>query len=227
MMKPHILIVEDDPIIQNLILNTLKLEAYPAYVANTALEGVQLFNANNPEIVILDLGLPDRDGVWVVQEIRKQSLAPIIVVSARAEVDDKIGALDAGADDYITKPFEPEELMARIRVAHRRLHVSDTQSTQFRNGNLVIDSDASTVQIHGQDVHVTPTEFKLLLLMIENVGKVLTYHMILKEVWGLYSDNIPALRVFVTTLRKKLEQYDPDLQYLQTHVGVGYRMIKH
>lgn len=225
-MKAKILIIEDDPRIQDLVGATLSLNDYSYQFASSAREGIQLFHANNPDVVLLDLGLPDKDGVEVVHKIREESNAPIIVVSARSEMMDKIAALDAGADDYLTKPFDPDELLARIRVAIRRLQSVDGSQDIVTNGLLKMDVSQGTVMVDNHELHVTPTEYKLLLLMLQNVGKVLTYNTILKEVWGLYSDNIPALRVFVTTLRKKIEKYDPNNNYLQTHVGVGYRMIK-
>ncbi len=227
LMKPQLLIIEDDPVIQNLMRNTLIQDGYAVTVAKSARHGMKLFHDAVFDCVILDLGLPDKDGVWVVTQIRNSSDIPIIIVSARAEVKDKIEALDAGADDYITKPFQADELMVRIRVLQRRMRRHEDETNLYTNRNLVVDNDAKTVSVSGQDVHVTPTEYKLLLLMVENMGKVITYQKILREVWGMYSDNIPALRVFVTTLRKKIEHYDPDNRYLQTHVGVGYRMIKY
>ncbi|QIK70792.1 response regulator transcription factor [Erysipelothrix sp. HDW6C] len=226
MMKANLLVVEDDKRIQNLIAATLDASGYKYSVASSGREALQLISANNPEIIILDLGLPDMDGVEIVGAVRQNASTPIIVVSARAEMDDKIAALDAGADDYLTKPFNTDELLARIRVAERRIRSLGDQETVFKNGELTINTEAGTVLVHAHELHVTPIEYKLLVLLSQNVGKVLTYNTILKEVWGLYSDNIPALRVFMTTLRKKIEKYDADNQYIQTHVGVGYRMIK-
>ena len=187
--------------------------------------------AHNPDIVLLDLGLPDMEGVEVIKKIRTWSTLPIIVVSARSEDTDKIEALDAGADDYITKPFSVEELLARIRVAQRRLSVNQgidgKESAVFTNGELKIDYTAGCVFLRGEELHLTPIEYKLLCLLSRNMGKVLTHTYITQQVWGRSSENdVASLRVFMATLRKKLEADKKEVQYIQTHIGIGYRMLK-
>ena len=179
---------------------------------------------------MLDLGLPDIDGVDIIKKIRTWSEMPIIVISARAEDKDKIDALDAGADDYLTKPFSVEELLARIRVTERRLSAiqsSNKSESVFVNGNLKIDYAAGCAYLSGEELHLTPIEYKLLCLLSRNVGKVLTHTYITQKIWGVaWESNIASLRVFMATLRKKIEPSADSPQYIQTHVGIGYRMIK-
>ena len=180
---------------------------------------------------MLDLGLPDIDGVEVIEKIRTWSNMPIIVISARSEDTDKIDALDAGADDYLTKPFSVEELLARLRVTQRRLAMiqkeSPTESAVFTNGQLRVDFAAGCAYLNGEELHLTPIEYKLLCLLSRNVGKVLTHTYITQNIWGSSWDNdIASLRVFMATLRKKLEKNEDSTQYIQTHIGVGYRMMK-
>ncbi len=168
------------------------------------------------------------DGVEVIKKIRTWSNIPIIVISARSEDSDKIEALDAGADDYLTKPFSVEELLARLRATQRRLSVmqTGTQSSVFQNGKLTVDYAAGCAYVDGEELHLTPMEYKLLCLLAQNVGKVLTHTFITGKVWGgSMESDIASLRVFMTTLRKKLEA-GGDVQYIQTHIGIGYRMLK-
>ena len=179
----------------------------------------------------MDLGLPDMDGVEVIQRIRTWSNLPIIVISARSEDSDKIAALDAGADDYLTKPFSVEELLARLRATQRRLSVVQneylTVDSVFTNGELRVDYAAGCAYLGGEELHLTPIEYKLLCLLSKNVGKVLTHTFITQKIWGSSWDNdIASLRVFMATLRKKLENRPDSPQYIQTHIGVGYRMVK-
>ncbi|MBR6682974.1 MAG: response regulator transcription factor, partial [Firmicutes bacterium] len=173
---------------------------------------------------------PDLDGVEVIRRVRTWSNVPIIVISARNEDADKIEALDAGADDYLTKPFSVEELLARLRVTKRRLALmqsGDAQSSQYENGSLHIDYAAKCVYINEDELHLTPMEYKILCLLSKNTGKVLTHKYILQNVWGSSLENdVGTLRVFMATLRKKLEQTQNGVQYIQTHIGVGYRMVK-
>jgi two-component system KDP operon response regulator KdpE len=187
--------------------------------------------SHNPEIVLLDLGLPDLDGVEVIRRIRTWSNLPIIVISARSEDTDKIDALDAGADDYLTKPFSVEELLARLRVTQRRLSVMMSETLAgdavFSNGKLKIDYAAGCAYLKEEELHLTPIEYKLLVLLAQNVGKVLTHKYITLHIWGSSWDNdVSSLRVFMATLRKKLENEPDSPQYIQTHIGVGYRMMK-
>ena len=187
--------------------------------------------SHNPEIILLDLGLPDMDGVQVIQTVRSWSNVPIIVISARSEDNDKIKALDAGADDYLTKPFSVEELLARLRVTQRRLSLMTaemfTASSVFVNGKLKVDYAGGCAYLDENELHLTPIEYKLLCLLSKNVGKVLTHTFITQNIWGRSWDNdVASLRVFMATLRKKLEPTEESPQYIQTHIGVGYRMMK-
>ena len=188
-------------------------------------------SSHNPDIVLLDLGLPDIDGVDVIKKIRTWSNMPIMVISARSEDTDKIDALDAGADDYLTKPFSVEELLARLRVTQRRLNLvqneTAAETSVFTNGKLRIDYAAGCAYLDDEELHLTPIEYKLLCLLSRNIGKVLTHTFITQNIWGSSWDNdIASLRVFMATLRKKLEKDDDSPQYIQTHIGVGYRMMK-
>lgn len=228
MNKVSILIVEDDVSVRNLMITTLKLHDYKYEVAKTGKEALLFVSSHSPDIILLDLGLPDMDGCDIISTIRTWSNVPIIVVSARSEDTDKIDALDRGADDYLTKPFSVDELLARIRVVIRRLNTNEEKNSPiYINGNLKVDYSAGCVTVHNQEVHLTPIEYKLLCVLCKNTGKVLTHKYILKEVWGVALENdIASLRVFMATLRKKIEEKDPTTKYIQTHVGVGYRMIK-
>lgn len=231
MNKPKILIVEDDSAIRNLISTTLETQEYRYISANNGEEAIMEAVSHNPDIVLLDLGLPDIDGVDIIKKIRTWSNMPIIVISARSEDNDKIEALDSGADDYLTKPFSVTELLARLRVTQRRLNAVQGKipvvSNIFENGHLKIDYAAGIAYIDNEELHLTPIEYKLLCLMSKNVGKVLTHTFITKEIWGSSWDNeVASLRVFMATLRKKLEEGKDSPQYIQTHIGVGYRMIK-
>ena len=187
--------------------------------------------SQNPDIMLLDLGLPDMDGVEIIKKVRGWSNMPIIVISARSEDRDKIDALDAGADDYLTKPFSVDELLARLRVTIRRLSyiqsVKQEDDAVFVNGDLRIDYAAGCAYLSGKELHLTPIEYKLLCLLAKNVGKVLTHTFITREVWGsAWENDVASLRVFMATLRKKLETDPSQPRYIQTHVGVGYRMMR-
>ncbi len=229
MNKPLILVVEDDPAIENLISTTLELaDSYRLASAINGREALLAATSQNPDIILLDLGLPDMDGCEIIQKIRSWTATPIIVVSARSEDRDKISALDAGADDYLTKPFSVDELLARVRVALRRASYSSAPGdTVFENGGLKIDFSAGCAYLDDQELHLTPYEYKLLCLLARNVGKVLTRSYILREVWGsaLESD-VASLRVYMAMLRKKIEADSSTPKYIQTHVGVGYRMLR-
>ena len=229
MYKPKILIVEDDPTISNLIRTTLDTQNYQYRTARTGSSAILDAVSYTPDVIILDLGLPDMDGVDIIKKVRGWSNLPIIVVSARSEDQDKVDALDAGADDYLTKPFSVDEFLARVRVALRRSYTeaSAEECSIYENGELKIDYAAGCVYVQGVEIHLTPMEYKLLCLLAKNTGKVLTHNYILKEIWGsaLESDT-PSLRVFMATLRKKIEKNPSSPQYIQTHVGIGYRMIR-
>ena len=229
MHKFLILVVEDDPAIRNLMAATLKSHDYRFITAPTGASALMQASTAQPDIVLLDLGLPDVDGIEIIRKIRTWSQMPIIVISARAEDTDKIHALDAGADDYLTKPFSVEELLARLRVTQRRLTFMQTSvpSPIFTNGELRIDYAAGCAWLGEQELHLTPMEYKLLCVMAQNVGKVLTLSFITQKVWGSSTDSdIASLRVFMATLRKKLSAGKEEAQYIQTHIGVGYRMQK-
>lgn len=230
MNKLTILIVEDDMPVRNLITTTLKTHDYKYLTAVNGSSAVMEASSHNPDIVLLDLGLPDVDGVEVIKTIRAWSNMPIIVISARSEDNDKIEALDAGADDYLTKPFSVEELLARLRVTQRRLacvQINSAGGAVFENGKLRVDYAAGCAYTEGEELHLTPIEYKLLCLLSRNLGKVLTHTFITQKIWGSSWDNdIASLRVFMATLRKKLEPTSNSPQYIQTHIGVGYRMIK-
>lgn len=230
-MNKRILVVEDDVAIGHLIKMTLSTQQYEYDIVHDGQSALQKTLSLRPDVIILDLGLPDIDGVHIIQKIRSWSQTPIIVVSARGEEYDKINALDAGADDYVTKPFSVEELLARIRVALRR-NTSEQSLDQaqpiFVNGNLQIDYLANTVFVHGKEVHLTPIEYKLLVVLSKHVGKVLTHNFLLKEVWQtVLQSDVPSLRVFMATLRKKIEEDPANPKYIQTHIRVGYRMLRH
>ena len=221
MNKPLILVVEDDVAVRNLITTTLRAHDYRFLTAANGESAVLEASSHNPEIVLLDLGLPDMDGVEVIRRIRSWSNLPIIVLSARSEDTDKIGALDAGADDYL----------ARLRVTQRRLATLQTgmltSGAVFTNGKLKVDYAAGCAFLDGQELHLTPSEYKLLCLLCKNLGKVLTHTFITQQIWGRsWENDVASLRVFMATLRKKLEKEPGSPQYIQTHIGVGYRMLK-
>ena len=228
MNKPLILVVEDDGTVRNLITTTLKSNEYRYLTATDGESAITAASNQQPDIVLLDLGLPDIDGVEVIKRIRCWSQMPIIVISARSEDTDKIAALDAGADDYLTKPFSVAELLARLRVTQRRLTAleSKTGESVFHNGSLTIDYGAGCAYMDGAALKLTPTEYKLLCLLAKDVGKVLTHTYLTDKIWGsCWESDMASLRVHMATLRKKLER-NPDTQYIQTHIGIGYRMLK-
>lgn len=230
MYKPKILIVEDDPAITSLLRTTLDMQEYQYHTAKNGAGALLEAVSYNADVIILDLGLPDMDGVDIIHKIRTWSSVPIIVVSARSEDADKVGALDAGADDYLTKPFSIDELLARLRAALRRSR-TDTTASQgeaiYHNGDLSIDYAAGCAYLKGEELHLMPIEYKLLCVLAKNTGKVLTHNYILKEVWGsAWASDMPSLRVFMATLRKKIEKKTSSPQYIQTHIGIGYRMIR-
>ncbi len=231
MNKAYILVVEDDLPVCNLITTTLKAHEYRYITAQNGKNAILQASSHNPDIILLDLGLPDMDGVEVIERIRSWSNVPIIVISARSEDRDKIDALDAGADDYLTKPFSVEELLARLRATQRRLIAMQNQTSNmlsiFINGNLKVDYAAGCAYLKEEELHLTPIEYKLLCLLSKNVGKVLTHTYITQEVWGSSWDNdIASLRVYMATLRKKIEAGEESFQYIQTHIGIGYRMLR-
>ncbi len=232
MNRFQILIVEDDAPIRNLISTTLKTHDYKYLLAKDGAEALLQASTHSPDVVFLDLGLPDMEGVEIIKKIREWSNMPIIVISARSEDEDKIEALDAGADDYLTKPFSVEELLARLRVMQRRIALlqSDDEigdSPVYTNGNLKIDYVAGCAYKGDEEIKLTPIEYKLLCLLAQNTGKVLTHTYITQKIWGsAWDSNVASLRVFMATLRKKIEADEESVSYIQTHIGIGYRMLK-
>ncbi len=230
MDKPLILVVEDDNAVKNLIVTALETQSYRYLTAANGAQAVLCCATHRPDILLLDLGLPDMDGVEVIAKIRTWSALPIIVISARSEDSDKIDALDAGADDYLTKPFSVEELLARLRVTLRRLKSLEgaaSADSVFVNGDLTVDYASGFATLRGEELHLTPIEYKLLCLLCRNVGKVLTHTYLTREIWGTaFDSDIASLRVFMATLLKKIQPRAQDAQFIQTHVGVGYRMVK-
>ena len=229
--KPMILVVEDDTAVRNLIVVTLNTQGYQYHQARNGSEALIEATTHQPDVMLLDLGLPDMDGVDIIRKVRGWTSMPIIVISARSEDADKVEALDAGADDYLTKPFSVDELLARLRVALRRVRTEQqtlgNDSPIYENGGLRIDYAAGCAYITGSEIHLTPIEYKLLCLLARNTGKVLTHNYILKEIWGSYTaSDVGSLRVFMAMLRKKLQSDGEAQPYIQTHIGIGYRMLR-
>jgi two-component system KDP operon response regulator KdpE len=223
-IKTRVLIVEDELPMRRFLRATLASHGYQPLEAATAGEGLSMATQYNPEIVLLDLGLPDRDGLTLTQELRAWSQAPIIVLSARGREGDKVDALDRGADDYLTKPFGVNELLARLRVALRHAHRRPNDE-RLSVGELSIDLARHEVAVRGARVHLTPIEYRLLVTLAKNAGRVLTHRQILQEVWGPGSaSQSHYLRVYMTHLRRKIEADPARPHYLLNEPGVGYRM---
>lgn len=227
--KIKVMIIEDEDAISNFIATTLKANTYAPLVAKTASEALSMIPSHCPDLILLDLGLPDMDGIEILKKIREWSAIPVIVVSARGEESDKVEALDLGADDYIAKPFGTSELLARIRTAlrHSLMVTNGTPANDiFRTKGLTIDFDKRQITVDGKDVHLTQIEFKIVSLLAKSAGRVLTYDFIITELWGPYAvkDN-QILRVNMANIRRKLEKNPASPEYIFTEVGVGYRMI--
>jgi two-component system KDP operon response regulator KdpE len=226
MSKPAIVCIEDDPQMRRFLRTGLGAQGFRVYDAETGGRGLAEAGTRKPDLVILDLGLPDMDGVEVVRELRSWTRTPVIVLSARSMESDKIAALDAGADDYLTKPFGLGELLARIRVALRHANATAEQSEAFAAGDLNVDFTKRLVTLKGQNLHLTPIEYRLLSVLIRNAGKVLTHRQLLKDVWGpAYADRSHYLRVYMGQLRHKIEADPARPRYLLTEPGVGYRFM--
>ncbi len=224
--KTHILLVEDDKSIASFIITTLTGSGYKVTHADDGEEGLSLAAANRPSIILLDLGLPDMDGCDFLRTLRMWCNSPVIVISARNGEQDKVDALDIGADDYITKPFGTAELLARIRTSLRHSHV-DTPGKIYRAKGLEINFDKRLILLHGVEVHLTQIEYQLLTLLAENSGKVLTYNFIMSAIWGPYIDNNnQILRVNMANIRRKIESNPAQPVYVFTEVGIGYRMLE-
>ena len=223
-----ILIVEDDSQIRNFIGYILKQEGFSYRVASTAKEALSIVGLESIGLILLDLGLPDRDGIEVIQEIRTWSSVPIIVISARDKDQDKVTALDIGADDYLTKPFSAVELLARIRVElrHVKQYEKKVEEPILSVGDLSIDLEKRKVMLANSPLHVTPLEYSLLSLFFKNLGKVLTTQYIIKEIYGSsYGSDTQALRTLMAGLRRKIEPTPARPRYILTEIGVGYRMV--
>lgn len=224
---PLVLLIEDEAPMRRFLRTALAANDYRLVEAETAKEGLAHAAARNPDLILLDLGLPDRDGLEVARELRGWSAVPIIVLSARGRERDKVQALDLGADDYLTKPFGVDELLARIRVAlrHASRRAGAVAEPVFESGDLKVDLAARRVWRAGTEVHLTPTEYKLLGVLVRNAGKVLTHRQLLKEVWGInYVNQAHYVRVYLAQLRQKLEADPARPRLLLTEPGVGYRL---
>lgn len=228
--KILILIVEDDEYICNFISAILTAHNYSVIKAVNGKEAISMTASHVPDLILLDLGLPDIDGTEVLKNIRTWNRVPIIVVSARGYEREKVEALDLGADDYVTKPFGPSELLARIRTALRHVQMSLQAAAsdlhKFALGELVIDYEKRYVTLAGKEVHLTPIEYKIIVLLSKHAGKVLTHDFIIKEVWGPYTNENQTLRVNMANIRRKLEVNPAEPKYIITEVGVGYRMTE-
>ena len=225
--KELILLIEDEPQMRRFLRITLQGHGYRLIEAVTGQEGLTETATRNPDIVLLDLGLPDIDGLEVTKQLREWSEIPIVVISAREQEEDKIRALDAGADDYLTKPFGAGELLARIRVAlrHKAMQHSEGNDVIFELGNLKVDLSKRQVLLDDNEVHLTPIEYRLLTVLIKHAGKVITHSQLLKEVWGAaYASQTHYLRVYMTQLRHKLEADPARPRFLINEPGVGYRL---
>jgi len=231
MSKLSVLIIEDEENICNFIKTSLKPQGYKITTASTVAEGLSVINSGSCDLILLDLGLPGGDGLEIIKQVRTWSSLPIIIISARTKEQEKVQALDMGADDYITKPFGTAELMARIRTALRHSNKLSSKDELYKRpyvcGDLTIDFDKRLVLLKGERIHLTQIEFKIVSLLARNAGKVLTYDMILTQVWGPYIEqNNQILRVNMANVRRKLEKNPADPQYIFTEVGIGYRMTE-
>lgn len=228
--NPLILIVEDEEGICNFISAVLTSNDYSVVKTGKGKEAISMMASHIPDLILLDLGLPDLDGIEVLKSLRAWTQIPVIVVSARGHEREKVEALDLGADDYITKPFGTSELLARIRTAIRHNQknaVSNSESSKtFKVGELEIDQNKRLITIAGKEVHLTPTEYKIIVLLSQHAGKVLTHDLIIKEIWGPYANENQTLRVNMANIRRKLEVNPAEPNYILTEVGVGYRMIE-
>ena len=234
MSSPVVILIEDEPQIRRFVRSALEAEGWQVFEAGTAQRGLTDAGTRKPDLVVLDLGLPDSDGLEVIRDVRGWSAVPIIVLSARSDEADKIAALDAGADDYLTKPFGTGELMARVRATLRRPRAAQgSESTAvdeeavFRFGDVEVDRPARLVRRSGVEVHLTPTEYRLLSVLIANTGRVLTQRQLLREVWGpAHSEQAHYLRVYMGHLRQKLEVDPAQPKHLLTETAVGYRLVR-
>ena len=226
-----ILVVDDEKLLVKGIKFNLENDGYEVVTGCDGMEAVELAASETPDLIVLDLMMPRLDGLEACTKIREFSQVPIIMLTAKSEDMDKLLGFEQGADDYLTKPFSVDELLARLRVTQRRLSLMKTDAAQessiFTNGALKIDYAAGCAYLGGAELHLTPIEYKLLCLLSKNVGKVLTHTYITQQIWGSsWENDIASLRVFMATLRKKLERGKDGQQYIQTHIGIGYRMLR-
>jgi len=226
--EASVLVIEDEAPIRNFLRATLAGHGFRVFEAGTGQDGLAQAAARNPDLILLDLALPDMDGVQVTRQLREWAAMPIIVLSARTEEQDKVAALDSGADDYLTKPFGVKELLARIRVSlrHASRLETDQAETVFRSGNLRVDLSKRQVFVGDKEVHLTAIEYKLLATLVRHAGKVLTHRQLLKEVWGpLHVNESQYLRIYIRQLRTKLEHDPAQPRFILTEIGVGYRLL--
>ena len=231
MPKCSVLIIEDEKNIQTFMGKILKRHEYRVLCADNGQQGLEIIRSQCPDIILLDLGLPDMNGSEIIREVRTWTSTPIIVISARTAEQEKVSALDLGADDYITKPFGTSELLARIRASLRHSNRLRTDSTHYlrpyRHGEMTLDFSKRLLTIGGQDIHLTPIEYKIVAHLAQNSGKVITYAAILSNVWGPYADSDnKILRVNMANIRRKIEDDPAQPRYIFTEVGVGYRMAE-
>lgn len=226
-MKASILLIEDDPNITDFMEVVLDQERYQLTIARTGMEALTAFQTTSIDLVLLDLGLPDIDGIDLLKILRKRLHLPIIIISARSNEEEKVKALDLGADDYVTKPFGTNELLARIRTALRHQNVQTEAISVIENKALNIDFEKQLVYKDGREIHLTKNEYRILALMFRQLGKVVTYQTLMTEVWGPYSDDSQTLRVNMSNIRKKIEKDTLKPEYLITEIGVGYRLRDH
>ena len=229
--KLSVLVIEDEKSICDFIAKTLNASDYKAVTAGSGKEGLAILTSALPDLVLLDLGLPDMDGIDIIKQTREWSSLPIIVISARVQEREKVAALDAGADDYITKPFGTDELLARIRTAirHSNKIVDDkVNSTRpYSARGLVVDFGKRLVTVEGKEIHLTRVEYKIVSMLAQNSGKVITYSSLIEQVWGPYADdNNRILRVNMANIRRKIEKNPGEPEYIFTELGVGYRMLE-
>lgn len=226
-MKASILLIEDDPNITDFMEVVLDQERYQLTIARTGMEALTAFQTTSIDLVLLDLGLPDIDGIDLLKILRKRLHLPIIIISARSNEEEKVKALDLGADDYVTKPFGTNELLARIRTALRHQNVQTEAISVIENKALKIDFEKQLVYKDGREIHLTKNEYRILALMFRQLSKVVTYQTLMTEVWGPYSDDSQTLRVNMSNIRKKIEKDTLKPEYLITEIGVGYRLRDH
>ncbi len=229
--RVSILIIEDEKSVRDFMKKTLEAYGYRVETAQNGEEGLTMISSHIPDMVLLDLGLPDLDGTEIIKKTREWSSMPIIVVSARTQEKEKVSALDAGADDYITKPFGNDELMARIRTALRHNNILTTDKEKadraYKAKGLSIDFEKRIVTIDGEEIHLTRVEYKIVSLLAKNSGRIMTYDALIEEVWGPYADdNNRILRVNMANIRRKIEKNTGEPEYIFTELGVGYRMLE-